>query len=96
MKIGVGVFANGRQHPGRIAAAGQDHLGIGSNGAHAAQEFQPLVTVAALPGQHQVALGMPQGLQRFVPVVSILNGASFALQHAGQQLVEGGVGIEDQ
>jgi len=33
---------------------------------------------------------MAQRLQRFVPVVSVLNRASFALQHGSQKLVEAG------
>ena len=96
MKIGVGAFANGCHRPGRIAASSQDHSCLGADGTYAAQQFQAFVAVAALPGQHQVALGMAQRLQRFVPVVSVLNRASFALQHGSQKLVEGGIGIEDQ
>jgi hypothetical protein len=96
MNVAVRAPADRTDDAMRILVAGDDDGGIGLDRSYLAYQVQAVISIAALPGHDQVKWSVPKPFQGFGAVMGRLDLPVLALQYAGEELLNGGIWIDEQ
>ena len=96
MEVTENTLADGLNNLLRVGLAGKDHLGLGADGADAAQEFQGVEAVGAGASEQNVEGTVADPIKGFAAIRYVLYLTVILFEEAGQMVLNRRIGIEQQ